>query len=298
MMDASSFQAAEAARNAQFSGSRFQGGGAGGLYPPLPSHEAPSWRRQVADVAGQALTQSLDFLGLPADSFGPGQIHLFLCADQAEYLARSPFTKSWEAGSALPEKHQIYLYRFPDNQASYFEVVLAHELTHLCYHRLVPASRSDSWLNEGLADYLGYKFGLERAHFPRQAWLMANVFNALKKEALPFDAFLTENPQTMGDDKAIDLFYIQGFSIVDVLIEQYGREPFLHFLRVFGHRGRRCQNRLLLVIPPYGPCRSCKRSGSCSCVETLRLDALFGAVLTLPPFPWMPGGNSSDEARN
>jgi hypothetical protein len=188
--------------------------------------------QRTADIADDALAGSLEFLDLPASTFGPGQIQLFLCSDQKEYLARSPYTKSWEGASALPEKQQVYLYRFPDRMRISYEVTVAHELTHLCYYKVLPGAGQNSWLNEGFADYMGYKFALERAHYPRQAWLMNNYFVGLKNKALPFQAFLDDNPQLMGDTQQINTFYVQGFSIVYVLIEQYGRPAFLRFLRV------------------------------------------------------------------
>ena len=94
-----------------------------------------AFMRQSAEIGEEALSQILLFLALPSDTFGPGQIHLFLCSDQKEYLARSPYTRSWEAGSAFPQKRQIYLYPLPENQHIYYDVILAHELTHLAYYR-------------------------------------------------------------------------------------------------------------------------------------------------------------------
>ena len=197
-----------------------------------------AFMQETADIAREALADSLKFLDLPADSFAPGQIGLFLCADQREYLSRSPFTRAWEAASAVPSKHQIYFYKLAEKEQIFFEVVVAHELTHLCYHRIVPSNADDGWLNEGFADYMGYKFGLERnidkTHYAPKAWLMEKHFASLKKKALPFENFLTESPRDMKDTERISTFYVQGFSIVYVLIEQYGRDDFLHFLRVFG----------------------------------------------------------------
>lgn len=207
-----------------------------------------AFMRQVADLAEDALAHNLAFLGLPPETFAPGQIHLFLCADQAEYLARSPFTHSWEAASAQPSSNQIYLYKLAERQRIFFEVVVAHELSHLCYHQVVKEATDDSWLNEGLADYLGYQFALDRAHYPRQAWLQANHFNKLKEKSLPFEVFLADSPQTMKDTAAINLFYTQGFSIVYVLIEDYGKEDFLRFLRYFGS-GKSLAASLQLAYP-------------------------------------------------
>jgi hypothetical protein len=229
--DFQAFSTVIARRTADFSDKDFKLSTQGAF--TLHYHDE-AFMHQCADVGEEALAQALELLGLPAGTFAPGQIHLFLCADQAEYLARSPHTRSWEAASALPEKHQIFLYYQPREHVIIFERVLAHELTHLCYHRLVPHSREDSWLNEGLADYVGCKFALERAHYPRDPWLKENIFEHLKKHALPFEAFLAEDPRIMHDESRIEDFYTQGFSIVYMLIEYYGREPFLRFLRVFG----------------------------------------------------------------
>jgi hypothetical protein len=189
----------------------------------------PDFRDQVAAVADAALDHDLNFLGMPADTFGPGAVKLYLCDSEEEYRRRAPTHPSWEAGCAVPGQATVYLYRFDDSQKIYFEVILAHEIGHLCYFRLIGSS-PDDWLNEGLADYLGYHFGLERAGFARQAWLQNRYFRSLRSRALPFDRFFQTDPHQL-PEADVGTFYQQGFSVVYLLIEDYGREPFLKFLK-------------------------------------------------------------------
>jgi len=189
----------------------------------------PDFRDHAAAVAQDALDHDLDFLGMPAGTFGPGTIKLYLCDSEAEYRRRSPNHPAWEAACADPPATAVYVYRLPDKDHIFFEVVLAHELAHLCYYRMAGAS-PDDWLNEGLADYLGYHFGLDRAGIPRQAWLQDHYFQGLRSKAMPFSSFFNTDPRLLPADD-VATFYQQGFSVVYVLIEDYGREPFLKFLR-------------------------------------------------------------------
>jgi hypothetical protein len=192
----------------------------------------PAFRDQSADLAEAALDHDLAFLGMPSDTFGPGAVKLYLCDSEEEYRRRAPDHPSWEAACAEPDAAAVYIHRFPEKDHVYFEVVMAHELGHLCYYRLAGSS-PDDWLNEGLADYLGYDFGLARAGVPRQAWLQDNYFAGLRDRALPFDLFFRTDPHAL-PDADVATFYQQGFSVVYLLIEDYGREPFLKFLREYG----------------------------------------------------------------
>ncbi len=226
----------------------------------LHYHDA-AYRDWAARTAEAALAFDLAFYGMPADSFSVSKIRLYLCDSQAEYLARSPFAQSWEAGSAQPGRRSIYLYRDP-SPSLYDDVVMAHEVSHICFHQLFPdkedLSRRNSgwwgawgddlrlmggldreplpsWLDEGLANYLGYRFALEtRTRVDYRLWLEANVFKELEKRHYPFELFWSANPQALhGQVDDIQLFYTQGFSLVFTLVEHFGRERFLRFLREY-----------------------------------------------------------------
>lgn len=194
----------------------------------------PAFRDVVLPVAEDALQQHLAYFGLPQDSFGEGQIQLYLCDSREEYVRRAPQTPAWEAASAMPRDNAIYLARMDPSNQVYFEVVVAHELCHLVYHKMVPQGLNDAWLNEGLAEQMGYAFALERAGIPRQAWLMGHRFKGLREKALPFKLFFKTDPHDIVSSEQVEVFYQQGFSIVYMLQEHFGRESFLAFLKVYG----------------------------------------------------------------
>jgi len=230
-----------------FDVSGFEGGASGRI--AVHYHDR-RWANQVWDIADDALDQDLAFFNLPPDTFGARQIHLFLCDDQAEYMRRSPQPSAWEAACALPDKDAIFIYKLPPEQRVYFEIVMAHELSHLVYHKLGIKGDKDSWLNEGVADYLGYRYGLEKYRIPRQAWLMEHAFKDLRKHALPFQQFFQVEPHHLPDAE-VSTFYMQGASMVYMLIENYGKEPFLLFMNRYASTGD--INRSLAATYPTLP---------------------------------------------
>lgn len=197
----------------------------------------PAFRDLVADLAEAALEHQLAFLERTQASFAPGELRLYLCETREEYLARAPYAPPWEQASALPAQNSIYIHKLPPDQPIYFASVLAHELSHLLYHRFFPVRGNDAWLNEGLADYLGYAFALERAGFPRQEWLRRNRFQGLAGRSMPFDRFFSTDPHALADVEDVKTFYRQGFSVVFMLVEHYGRKDFLRFLDAYRRRG-------------------------------------------------------------
>jgi hypothetical protein len=198
--------------------------------PFVIHHHDAAAARDLGALAEKALAAELEFLGREDAVIEPGAFHLYLCEDRVEYLRRAPAAPDWEEASALPEQNSIYLHKHPPEERIYFEVVVGHELSHLLYRRFIPVHKNDAWLNEGLADYQGYAFALDRAGFPRQAWLGEHVFAKLAQRNLPFGTFFDVDPHEIKDSNDVEIFYRQGFSIVFLLVEHYGRKDFLRFL--------------------------------------------------------------------
>jgi hypothetical protein len=193
----------------------------------------PAFAASVLDLADDALDHDLAFLAEPGTLFGDQEIQLFLCENQDEYLKRSPYPAAWEAACAVPEKDSIYLYKPAQPGAISFQVTVAHELGHLIYHRMGIHGRNDSWLNEGLANYLGYKYAFDRNNLPRQAWLQEHEFSKLKGHFIPFGRFFEVEPHQLAQEQDVGIFYEQGSSVVYLLIEEYGRDSFLKFLKSY-----------------------------------------------------------------
>ncbi len=190
----------------------------------------PALLSQVRPMAEEALAANLRFYVLPEGQFQSSKIKVFLMDSKEEYLRRSPLHKSWEAGCTLDELQEIYVYRPAPRQWAWFENTLAHEISHVCYRKVLPGIDQESWLNEGLASYIGHQFMLERLRFAGPAWLREHVFKGVARQALPFEDFLAGNPQQYQDRAKISQFYDQGFSMAYVLINYYGKESFIQFL--------------------------------------------------------------------
>lgn len=193
----------------------------------------PQFRDLALDLAEKALFKQLAFFGQENADIPKGTFELYLCDDRAEYLRRAPYAPDWEQASALPDTNSIYIHKLPKDESIYFEIVLAHELCHLLYHRFYPVTLNDAWLNEGLADYSGYAFGLDRAGYARQDWLDEHRFAKLATRSIPFDCFFSIDPHTLKETEDVETFYRQGFSVVFMLVEHFGRADFLRFLNAY-----------------------------------------------------------------
>jgi hypothetical protein len=240
------FRSADAMKDDSFRDQGFKRSSSG---PFVFHYHDPAFRDQVDGILQAALAMELDFFERSAAVIPAGAMQIYLCESREEYLERAPYTPSWEQASALPAQDSIYIHRLPPERLIYFEAVLAHELCHLLYHRFYPIQGNDAWLNEGLCDYLGYRFALDRAGMARHAWLDEHVFSSLAGKALPFADFFRMDPHRLSDPQQVALFYRQGFSVVFMLLENYGKEHFLKFLRAYRSYGRDVDRALASVYP-------------------------------------------------
>jgi hypothetical protein len=195
--------------------------------------------KRALPLAQEALNYDLEFFGLSREQ--TPIITLILSGSAEEYHRRSSgFSQSWQAGMADSSRSQIHVYDLPAYRGreamANLEVLLAHEIAHLCFAKVLPHAKNDTWLNEGLADYVGYRFALSRHGYAMDAWLKANMFKQLLEKSLPFKTFVMSHPNGMSSDD-VKTFYLQGFSVVYVLIERYGKESFVNFLRYASQDG-------------------------------------------------------------
>ncbi len=193
----------------------------------------PEFLKRTIPLAQDALDYNLNFFDLSQDQ--TPDITLILSANDVEYHRRSQgFSQPWQAGMADSTHAQIHVYDHPSYRGreaiANLEILLAHEISHLCFAKVLPNAKNDSWLNEGLADYVGYRFALGRHGYAMDAWLKANLFKSLLAKSLPFKKFVQSEPNRLALDD-VRTFYQQGFSVVYVLIERFGKESFVNFLR-------------------------------------------------------------------
>jgi hypothetical protein len=203
----------------------------------------------LADVIEKALSTELAFLDRSDALIPDGSYQLYLCDSREEYRQRAPAAPIWEQAATEPATGRVYLFKLPPADHIYFEIVVAHELSHLLYHRFFPVRFNDAWLNEGLADYQGYAFALDRAGFARQAWLQNRRFAGLAQRSLPFSSFFLINPYQLKTPEEVGTFYTQGFSLVFMLVEHYGQKNFLRFLDAYREQNGDAAKALALTYP-------------------------------------------------
>jgi hypothetical protein len=243
VVSADSFSMLRAEKNPMQAAARLLGNYGGTAFQALESenfvfyYHNEAFMQRVRKSAQDALDFDLKFYNLPETQFASKKIKIYICDSQKEFLSRSPLNKAWEAGVTLDDYQEIYLFRPAPGAGEwpYFENTLAHEISHVCYRNILPTIGQDSWLNEGLASYLGWQFSLERLNFPVSAWLKDKVFKGVTEHPLSFEEFSQGNPQSYKDVARITQFYNQGFSMVFVLIHYYGKDSFLSFLRDYSH---------------------------------------------------------------
>jgi hypothetical protein len=209
-------------------------------------HHDPSVFAEVSAMAEEALAWNARIYGMGLEGFGGGRLKLYVCATQSEYLKRSPYTLPWQAAVTVPQLGAIYLY-LPrsDGQAAQRYMLrdtLAHETGHLFFDRAFPRLHGESWLEEGWCTWLGTRFAYESGLVSESylSFVGRHYLAGLKDRRLPFTAFLEGRPQGL-QGRDIHTFYMQGFSIVALLIEYQGlggAARFMDFLRAYALKGQ------------------------------------------------------------
>jgi hypothetical protein len=195
-------------------------------------HDEALFQRAL-DIAEDALQFDLAFFNLPSNHFEAHKIRIYLCDSQKEYLKRSPFAATWEAGAAIPSQNVFYIYIRDRKLDPFFLETVAHELCHICYFQINSGIAQDSWLNEGLARYQGFSYLCKEYQIPCSVFVKENIFKDIARKPLSFELFLHHRPQELSSVADVTQFYNQGHSMVYVLIQYYGKDSFLKFLHNF-----------------------------------------------------------------
>ena len=184
------------------------------------------WYRGELDFGQEMLAAAVEAQArLTAD---PGAnlerpIHLYFYATADDLRDALVFSQRWTGGVAFTDYYTILIAASPGDQG-YGRRTVAHELMHLVVHQLAFNCWSDlpRWLDEGLASWA------EGDLDPGQQQML--------DEAISEDKLLSLDSLS-GDFSAhadrASLSYAQSYSVVDFLIEEYGREKVLELLAVF-----------------------------------------------------------------
>jgi len=175
--------------------------------------------RELMDTAQQALVRLHNDTGAGLES--PAEIYIY--ARSEDLLGAMIFPQEWTGGVAYTRFSTIAIGIPPDN-LGWGKRAMTHELTHLVIHQVVfnPYNDLPTWLDEGLAMY---------AEGPLEPVFVNLIVKAVNEDTLitvrslasPFSAYAEESI----------LAYAQSYSLVDLLINNYGQSRMLELLNTF-----------------------------------------------------------------
>lgn len=165
------------------------------------------------------------------------KIYIYNNADDYQKATGQP---DWSGGSAAPRSKVIKTFAYAQG---FFETVLAHEMGHIIFREFVGFDNPavPLWLDEGVASYQ------ERVRYSQA--------NALIKKAVDSGNFIPlEKLPNFGEQFSMpqdtaQLFYAEGFSAVDFLIKEYGKDKFVTFCQNL--RDKRNLGRAFASVYPF-----------------------------------------------
>ena len=178
-----------------------------------------AFARELMDTAQQALVRLRSDTGAGLES--PARIYIY--AKSEDLLGAMIFPQEWTGGVAYTRFSTIAI-GIPTNNLDWGKRAMTHELTHLVIHQMVfnPYNDLPTWLDEGLAMYT------EGPLEPVFVNLLVKAINenrliTVRSLASPFSAYAEESA----------LAYAQSYSLVDLLINNYGQSRMLELLNAF-----------------------------------------------------------------
>ena len=141
------------------------------------------------------------------------KIYLLKNSQDYKNKAQQP---TWSSAGVNIFKREIVTYVGKDD---FFENILPHEMGHIIFREFVGNRRKlPLWLDEGISSYLEKRFNKERLN--------------LVKIMLSYGLFIDlEELEKVNIRNIImpDLFYYESASVIDFLLEVYGKEKFFAF---------------------------------------------------------------------
>lgn len=147
-------------------------------------------------------------------------INIYVYASASDLQGAMIFPQEWTGGAAFTEFGIIAIGISP-SQLDWGKRALVHELTHLVVHQATfsPYGELPTWLDEGLAMY--------------NEGELATSFKAYLQQAISEDKLISVrslcSPFSAEPEKAY-LSYAQSYSLVEYLLDDYGRDRMLNLL--------------------------------------------------------------------
>ena len=174
-----------------------------------------SFGRELSTSAARVIQNLAQDIGLKFEQ----SIGIFVYASDNDLLDAVPQLPDWAGGVAYSEYSLILFAATPD-EVSWGQMIAAHEITHLLINYFTfncqETVEVPTWLSEGLAVYNeGWRnFGPDD---PLEKAIANNTLISVRSLSKTFP---------MNEEKA-DLAYQEAYSLVSLLIEDFGREKIL-----------------------------------------------------------------------
>jgi hypothetical protein len=187
-------------------------------------YEGPeTFGQELLDAAVAALANLEQSTGLKPEK----PIDLYIYASTDDLRQAILYEPGWTGGQAFPE-NDIVIIGISAGQVDWGKGAIAHELTHVLVGHLTFSCLGyvPGWLVEGLAMYgEGGLDNFSKAHLEQA------VTDDILISVQALSGGFSENP-----DKA-DISYSESYSLVNFLIETYGKEQMLELLKALKEGG-------------------------------------------------------------
>ncbi len=140
---------------------------------------------------------------------------IYLLKNYQDYKDKSK-QPTWSSAGVNIYKREIITYVGNDN---FFDNILPHELGHIIFREFVGNRRKlPLWLDEGIASYLEKRFKRERLYAVKILFSFGFFIDLEELEKVNVHNLIMP-----------DLFYCESASVIDFLLEVYGRDKFFAF---------------------------------------------------------------------
>lgn len=148
---------------------------------------------------------------------------IFVAKDKESYLKEFGCF-SWS--SACVDYQGKIIYTYADQ--SRFIPIFIHELTHIIFREYIGSVGSTLWLDEGIAVYMEDRYG--GRGYKEKLKFLSRAIN--KNNHIGLSELFSINSGILNNktDDYLNLFYIEAFSVVNFIIEKYGRHSFSNLL--------------------------------------------------------------------
>jgi len=178
-----------------------------------------SFSQELMATAQEALVRLAENTGAHLEK----PVKVYIYANAQDLQGSMIYPQEWTGGAAFT-RHGIIAIGISPNNLAWGKRAMTHELTHLVIHQMTfnPYNDLPNWLDEGLAMYNEGALSSQFATRLNKA-IAEDSLISVRSIASPFSAY---------SDEAI-LAYAQSYSLVELLINNYGSDKMLELLNTF-----------------------------------------------------------------